>query len=202
MNLLNILEFIFPKTEDEKNIALCTRESFIKKLQPICVHSIFSLTPFADKEVRSAIHLNKFHENIYAQKLLRYILEQWLVQLPKTEYILIPIPLSQKRMTERGYNQVTNIARGTLKQLPNIKLRTDILKRSTHTVPQTSLSKKERMRNLKGAFSIKSANCTAIRGKDIILLDDVTTTGTTLAEAKATLLPLKPASIICVALAH
>ena len=70
------------------------------------------------------------------------------------------------------------------------------------TPAQTSLTKHERLNNLTGAYECTSEAAVSIAGKDLVLLDDVITTGATLREAKAALLPHKPKSIICVALAH
>jgi predicted amidophosphoribosyltransferase len=70
------------------------------------------------------------------------------------------------------------------------------------TKPQTSLKKKERKKNLQGAYVYVADPHLPVAGKHLILIDDVTTTGTTLAEAKWALKRANPASILCVAIAH
>lgn len=202
LNFSSLFDLIFPITEDERILASCTSDLFLRKLQPTHTNSICALTAFRDPQVRSAIHLNKFHYHPKAQTLLSALLQEYLLQLPAASYIIIPIPLSAKREKERGYNQVTIVAKAAISTMKQMTLRTDILKRTRHTPPQTSLSKKERADNIKGAFAVAQAHPEKITGAHILLLDDVCTTGATLAQAKAALLPYHPASITCVAFAH
>jgi len=202
LNFSNFINILFPVTEDEKIILTCTKDAFCRKLGSRYVHDVSILLAFSDNTVRSAIHLNKFHAHPHARKLLSSVLETWLTGLPSKLYILIPIPLSSKRERERGYNQVTIVALDAVRTLPHITLTTHVLTKNKHTPPQTSLTKQGRAKNLKGVFSVSPEQGAYIKNKDIILLDDVTTTGATLHEAKAALLPHSPASIVCIALAH
>lgn len=193
---------IFPETDDEKLISKCTESEFLQKLRSRYINDVFILLSFKDGIVRSAVHLNKFHAHPYAQNLLSSVLEAWLTKLPLQQYILIPIPLSAKRERERGYNQVSNVARKAVYLLPQIILKEGILIKGKHTPPQTTLSKQERLKNLQGTFVVLPQQIASLKDKNVILLDDVTTTGATLREAKAALLLHEPASITCVALAH
>jgi ComF family protein len=197
-----LFEIIFPKTDDEIRITSVTEEMFTKIYSINRSNDVTALASFGEKKVRAAIHLNKFHAHSHACTLLSAMLSMHLHTLPKQVYLLIPIPLSSKREQERGYNQVTRVARHTLQSFPHITLASNVLKKQKHTKPQTSLSKKERLENLHGAFCISKSQQAVIAGAHIILLDDVTTTGTTLREAKASLLQHHPASVLCIALAH
>jgi ComF family protein len=97
--------------------------------------------------------------------------------------LIIPVPLHLQRLRKRGFNQAALLAKAFF---PNEKgkIRFDILIRKTNTPSQTGLSGKERRQNLKGAFFIK--NPEEIAGKNIVLIDDVFTTGSTVNEcAKA-----------------
>jgi ComF family protein len=197
-----LLGIIFPQTDDEQCITSVTQEAFAKLYSVTRIGSITALTSFGEKKVRAAIHLNKFHAHKHARILLASLLEAHLHTLPTQEYLLIPIPLSSKREQKRGYNQVTLVAEEMLHMFPHITLSTHVLQKRKHTVAQTSLTRTERLKNLHEAFFVPEACAAILQGQHIILLDDVTTTGTTLREAKATLLPHHPASILCIALAH
>ncbi len=197
-----LLELLFPKTDDEKIIGRYTIDTFCKKSNSQNTREVWSLLSFADPAVRAAIHLNKFHNHQHAQELLAQVLRQWLRANAHNPCILIPIPLSTQRLRERGHNQVTTIAAKAVHGLHSMQLCDGALIKIIHTKAQTSLPKKERLHNLQGAYTCSSKYHSRITGAHIVLLDDVTTTGTTLCEAKATLLPHKPLSITCVALAH
>jgi ComF family protein len=98
--------------------------------------------------------------------------------------VIIPVPLHPQRLREREYNQSLLLA-NRLSRQTGIPLLLACLLRIRPTVPQTSLSKKERLTNLRGAFSVSKP--AYIQGKRILLVDDVFTTGTTLNECAKTL---------------
>lgn len=93
--------------------------------------------------------------------------------------IIIPVPLYKKDKRRRGYNQSELIAKELSEQL-GISLCSDAIIKLKETSAQKSLSKKERMTNLNGAFSAIRPDI--ISGKRILLVDDVCTTGSTLTE--------------------
>jgi ComF family protein len=96
--------------------------------------------------------------------------------------LLIPVPLSSARLRERGFNQAAEIARPLARAL-GVPLNPDICRRTTETLPQTSLPWKERRRNVKNAFECSID----LTGKAIAVIDDVMTTGATLDELARTL---------------
>jgi ComF family protein len=99
--------------------------------------------------------------------------------------MLIPVPLHPKKERKRGYNQSEWICRG-LASVWNIPLRTDILQRNIQTPTQTDKIPYSRWKNVENAFSVK--NTEAIQGLHVLLVDDVITSGATLASCAATLL--------------
>lgn len=111
---------------------------------------------------------------------------------------IVPVPLHPNRLAERGYNQSEKIAEGIgtglgqkLREpigmgIAMPLLRTDILLRIRDTPHQIGQGREERLRNLSGAFDARCLE--SIQNKTILLVDDVLTTGATLAETSATLL--------------
>lgn len=92
--------------------------------------------------------------------------------------MIIPVPLHDKRLKERGFNQSEKIALHLSKKL-GMQVKGDILFRTRSTEAQRALSKEERTVNMQGAFSVKPSKFSEICGKKIILLDDIYTTGAT-----------------------
>lgn len=95
------------------------------------------------------------------------------------DLLTMPVPLHPKRLRERGFNQSLLLARHVSRAL-HIDLDFLVLRRIRYTPPQTSLAKAERQHNVRGAFELKDQS--AVRGRSILLMDDVVTTGSTLNE--------------------
>ncbi len=106
--------------------------------------------------------------------------------LPKASHpdLIIPVPLHSSRLRERGFNQSMILARFASSTL-NAKLSGQALTRARKTIPQTKLSGAERRTNLHTAFI---ASPSIVAGKQILLIDDVYTTGSTVDECARTLL--------------
>ena len=90
---------------------------------------------------------------------------------------LIPVPLGSRRARERGYNQSERIAAALGRRL-GLPVRTELLRRTRETRTQTALTPEARRANLAGAFAAGE-----VRGQALVLVDDVFTTGATLAAA-------------------
>ncbi len=99
--------------------------------------------------------------------------------------MIIPVPCHKARLKERGFNQVELIANILGKKL-NKSVRNDLIKRTKNTIPQNGLTKSERKANVLGAFEILDKN--EIKGKDILIIDDIYTTGCTVEECTKILL--------------
>jgi ComF family protein len=101
--------------------------------------------------------------------------------------IVVPVPLSTRRSRERGYNQATAIA-GPLAALWRLPLSEHLLARRRHTRTQTALRPEERRENVRDAFVAQPRPTHGdLPVEPVILVDDVLTTGATLASAAATL---------------
>ncbi len=95
----------------------------------------------------------------------------------KDNFVLLPVPLHRKKQWDRGFNQTELISIELSKRL-NCSVVSESVKRTVNTKSQTRLSKEDRYLNTKNIFSVY--NKEAIYGKDIIIIDDVITTGSTL----------------------
>ncbi len=197
----NIIYFLFPPSTKEILLNSVSVDYFINLYLPTVYMNTTVLLPYSNKYVKASIYLMKFNYNKRAYQFLSSVLHKYVDTLP-AETIIIPIPLGRKRKQDRGYNQVTEVVKKAIQTNPDVHIYERVLCRTTETKKQTSLSKEERKQNIIGVFSVKKYNAQNIEGKNIILLDDVLTTGATMQEAKATLLPLNPAKITCVALSH
>nr|WP_232455062.1 ComF family protein [Oceanisphaera avium] len=120
------------------------------------------------------IHGLKYHQQSLNGRLLGKLLAMHIT--PPYPEVIIPVPLHWWRQLHRGYNQAQEIALGLQSLLP-LAIDNDSLKRSRATASQTHLSRKERQHNLHHAFSARPLNY-----QHVALLDDVLTTGSTMAE--------------------
>ncbi|HKC40448.1 MAG TPA: phosphoribosyltransferase family protein [Gemmatimonadales bacterium] len=97
--------------------------------------------------------------------------------------VLVPIPLATKRLRTRGYNQSAMLARALARQW-RIPVIPDLLVRTRETPTQTALTPDTRLANVRAAFAVANDQCSMIIDHwTLIIVDDVFTTGATLAEA-------------------
>ena len=95
-----------------------------------------------------------------------------------TAPLLVPVPLHRWRLWRRGYNQAALLARALARQT-GADFMPDALERVRMTPSQQGLSRAARLRNLKGAFRVPKRQRGRIRGRAVVLIDDVLTTGST-----------------------
>lgn len=91
--------------------------------------------------------------------------------------VLVPVPLSRKRLRQRGYNQSEMLAQG-ISDVTRLPLATNVLRREHFRQSQTALGRRERQENVEGVFVQKRA--TSLAGRHVLLVDDICTTGATL----------------------
>ena len=148
-----------------------------------------------DQALMNLIHCYKYSAKIQLAKPLGGLLLFSFQRYWDTENIdlLIPVPLYAGRFRQRGFNQAylliynwKKIAKELNLIVPAIQIETHALVRNRSTVPQTGLGRKERMVNIKDAFSVREPE--KIEGKRILLVDDVYTTGATVDECSRVLL--------------
>ena len=207
--LQNLLDFLFPQSKLDKAIAALTPEMLVKEFVLYENDVIFSFFSYEKDLVRHMIWKLKYRGDAHVAELFAIsIADTFMEELGERtllddfkNLLLIPIPLSKNRLRERGYNQALIFAHALKKTAPSLgTIAKDVLVKARDTPPQTTLTKKERAVNLAGAFSIHKPQ--AVAGKNILLIDDVTTTGSTLKEARKVLKEAGARSVVCLAIAH
>ena len=144
--------------------------------------------------IRNAILNYKFNNKSYIYKTItKFLLKnEKFVEIIKSYDIIIPVPLSKKRMKERGYNQSELIAKEISKTL-NIDLNKQSLIKNQNTVAQSTLNKEERLKNSQGVYTLKYPN--KITNKNVLIIDDIYTTGSTVNECSKKILKANPEKI-------
>ena len=196
---LKLCEYVFPERDEHRIVRNLRPDDLLLHLCPITRGDIVSLLPFNEPVVRAVVHEAKFQHNEKAWELLGEVLKQYLKHCGKNT-LLIPIPLSEKRRRARKYNQVEEITKCAHKLLPHLEISTDTLFRKRDTMPQTTLSRKDRLKNITGAFGVRDV--ASIKNHNVIVIDDVSTTGATLTVAKQALDKHHPTSITLLSLAR
>ena len=138
---------------------------------------------YDDAPVQKLVQALKFQGLHAAATPLAALLIRYVIQLhiDISTFCVVPIPLSNKRRRSRGFNQAVLVAKPFARQF-NIPIVENILARTLHKKPQSETSDlSERMENVRDCFSL--CNPSAAENKKIILIDDVTTSGTTFTEA-------------------
>lgn len=137
----------------------------------------------------------KYHDHPHLSKLLARWMSLLCHDIFVEAEVLIPIPLHPFRLLKRNYNQTYLLAKDLGKLYPHLTIKTDILRRTHYTKPQTSLSKNERLKNQSKAFDVNPKKARLISHKSLVLVDDVYTTGATIQAAIKALQPYRPTSI-------
>lgn len=191
--LLNIL---FPKkciSCNQENVWICDKclekipirelPNYEKIKHQDYIDKIYIASYYSDDNIKKIIDLFKFKWQEDLKKPLIYLLLKFIkknkLATTISNSILIPIPLHKRRYLERGFNQSKLLTDGISKKY-NIPICTDLI-RIRYTKHQTLLNLNKRQENITGAFSLK--NNKHILGKNILLIDDVVTTGASLNEA-------------------
>jgi competence protein ComFC len=136
--------------------------------------------------VKNAICRFKYNRKTYYGKRFATLAFDFIQKNNLTDFdVLVPVPLHWKKEFMRGFNQ-SAIVCIQLGRLLNKRCLTGVLVKTKSTVSQTRLNEKERKENVKGTFCIRRAGW--IKNKNILLLDDVYTSGSTIKEARKTIL--------------
>jgi len=154
-----------------------------------------------DGAMKEVIHLFKYKSRISLSEHLGMLMIESLREEPdmlKGIDIITAVPLDNRRLRERGFNQSKVLAARIAKEFV-IPL-SDILEKTVRTRHQNELSRDERLQNLTGAFMVRRG--AAVQDFRILLIDDVMTTGSTLNECSKTLIEAGAKEVRCLTLAR
>lgn len=189
--LLSTEEVVCPECLSKIKLAdseRLTQEFNRKFLNKKIISGFVSLYVFEkDKELQHIIHSLKYNQRFLVGKFLgkklgdsiKSILNEWSID------IIVPVPLHHLKKAERGYNQSFYIAKG-ISETAKLPINNRIIKRKKFTQSQTTMNLIERQDNINGAFKIKNGE--KLSGKNVLLIDDVITTGATTSECGKVLL--------------
>ncbi len=172
---------------------------------------IFACFIYQDPIIKKLLHSLKYYNKQTIGKTLgTYVYDRLIEEIAELQLfssgngiILIPVPLSPKRLKKRGYNQAILIAKGMLQNDTEhiFHLEKDIVLKIKDTLPQAKIKNRNtRLRNVVGCFAIKNPH--KIRGKTVIVVDDVTTTGGTINEIIKLLKKSGAKKVVGFAVAH
>ncbi len=138
-----------------------------------------------DEHVRRIIHAIKFgYVSLCVPLLAPFLHDAWRIYGGEGSPVVVPIPLHAWRMRERGFNQAAFFAK-EFARLADFEYRDNVLVRTRTTHAQAELPREDRLRNVEGAFACEGPG--DILNANILLVDDVFTSGSTLNEAARTL---------------
>ncbi|MBU4348404.1 ComF family protein [Patescibacteria group bacterium] len=146
-----------------------------------------SATSYNNKAIKNIIHFLKYKKWKSLENIIKPIIEKYLEDINYNfeDFIIVPIPLHPDRQKERGFNQSEIIGQIICNKL-NLRLENKIIQRIRYTEPQAkSKTSEERKNNIKNCFAL--VNSKKVKNKNIILIDDIHTTGLTINEASKTL---------------
>lgn len=189
LNILFPLRCLGCDIKDEILCNNCTQN--IKSAERETENNILAVFDYRDETIKKAIWELKYHHKKYIGEKLGNLLYEYLsediselkMNVPERYIYVIPVPISSKKIKNRGYNQSISIARGFCNQSEpgTFQLKDNIIFKNIDTLPQAKITnRKRRLENVRGVFEIKNKNI--VKGRTIIVIDDVTTTGATINE--------------------
>ncbi len=205
-----ILDAIIPPSRDVALTKSLSLDDLARLLHPRA-HPDFpwitTLFPYAHPKIRALIRSIKYGNEQDAVLLVGKIAADEILSLLEEKQLfsgwekpsLVPVPSSPERMRLRGYNQAARIAIAISNDIEGMRYEPTLLTREERQ-SQVRLPNDKRRTNIRGAF--RATGHQKVRGKHIVLLDDVAESGYTLDDARRALVEAGAADVIAVALAH
>lgn len=202
--LRSIFELVVPPRETEVLVRALSHEAltrFAARTNAARGDFIF-LLPYRDPRVLALVWELKYHRNPRAVALAAALIAEEALGFFEESLgapLLLPVPMHPRRRRERGHNQCELLCGAVAQELGGgVEYAPHALARVRLTKPQQGLPRKERLKNVRHSMQ---ADEKAVRGRTCIVIDDVATTGATLAEASRALRNAGAAAVHCLALA-
>lgn len=213
-----LLDLVFPRQclgcgVDHTDLCLACLATLPASTTPVSTPLSLTITPFDYQTplVKNIIRSLKYHGRHALAKRVSIILYDHLMDEiadrhifdDTRQFVVVPIPISKKRQVTRGFNQSEAIARALIERdtTNSLKLHHNNLIKVRETRPQAQTpNREERLANLKDSMHLQKPHL--LNGKDVILVDDVITTGATMAEAHRHLKEAGVRNTIFLAIAH
>ena len=164
----------FPFTEETYSTGKEVLEHFDEAFRPVKLHTLFYYHKYSP--YKNLIYLVKYHAYRRLGICLGHMLGEKMAGSCEADCI-VPIPLHKKRERKRGFNQAMEIARGIQEVLP-LEILNDVVVRVKNNVSQTGKNAAERKKNVEHIFELAAPG--RIRGRHVLIVDDVITTGATM----------------------
>lgn len=197
----SILNYIIPPRKTEHLLAHLSLEELLA-LKITAREGGSAALPYRDSRVTALVWELKYYAQERAEALAGACLQEELLAIAAEEVgtpLVIPVPMHPKRRRERGHNQTEVLCTAALRGVSSsFQYAPEALVRVRDTPPQQSLKKEKRLTNV--LMSMR-AEPTLIKNRTCIVVDDVTTTGATLHEAKRSLLEAGARKVWCISLA-
>ncbi len=174
-------------------------------------HNIFSCYNYQSPDTRKLVRYLKNHRDPLLTKKLGRVLYEHMADYLADQHqygyfkqaLVIPVPLSKQRKQERGFNQTQLLAKNLSTYVDGSELCIKcVIKKETDQKQSLTNNRQERFNNVKNRFSLSLKYKHLIQNRDIILVDDLVTTGATLKELEKVLEKAGARTIIAVTLAH
>ncbi len=131
-----------------------------------------------DDVVRRLVHGLKYADRHESRRLLgRWLAEAGRELFPGTDFI-VPVPLTRWRLIRRQFNQSALLAH-EVSAATGLAMRTDLLVKTRTTPPQVGLTREQRRLNVRGVFAVPQRRRSEVEGRNVLIIDDVITTGAT-----------------------
>jgi len=164
--------------------------------------SIYSFIDYNEKVQKIMHHIKYFNKKGLAFYMGALLSENTPDSVFNNSDLVIPVPLHWSRKFKRGYNQAEWFARGIVSRQKHLRLFPSALVRKKRTKTQVKLHKEDRARNVKSVFTVPFTAADNIKGRSILLIDDVITTGATTASCANALLSAGCKSVRVLSLAR
>jgi ComF family protein len=227
-----IIDSLFPVSDADKLLFSYSPQQALKELPKATktpIDNTYSIFAYKNELATRLIWNIKYKKNIKAVKIGGFALYEKIINDPScalrsdtsfegqaitnNRFLIIPIPITQKRRNERGFNQCEFLVDEILKldkTSGKIITSKDLLIRTVHKDRQTLKSREERLEDAKNIFVVNQEvfnkiyphNSTAMKNLTVIVIDDVITTGSTMKEAIETLRSAGFSRVIGISLAH